>query len=127
MSEAISPAVREVVSLFEGALEGVSFPQVDRSALLVGSEEVLERASRVAAQRLQLEQAQAELEASREALVVLARRGVAYARVYAQADSELLSRIEGLELAQAPGAKRRRRRKEAKAPEEAPLLLAVAG
>lgn len=122
--------IREVIDLFEGELSGIVFPQVDQHRL----EEQATAARELAAELARLEaQVAHRSSALREALVELeatARRGVAYARVYADGDDGLERRLEGLELAkpaaparQAQKAPRKGRRRQAQAEVEQHTLL----
>ncbi len=129
MSEPIAASVREVMTLFGAELEGLRFPDVDLEILTAGAARVREGSQRVEGLQQQLDSARAELDDAHEALVDLARRGLAYAGVYAQGDAELRARIEGLELARPPSPKRRKKRrapKAAAAVEDTPLPLALA-
>ncbi|MEM9492599.1 MAG: hypothetical protein AAGC55_25850 [Myxococcota bacterium] len=80
----------------------MKFPDVDRDKLR-------ELADAVAACAAEVERIDRELRAARESLDRahsdlhrMAARGLAYARVYADGDSELSGRLEGLALARQP-------------------------
>lgn len=94
--DGVPEEARGVIELFSGQLASISFPDVDAS--------VLERhAAAVQAERRAVEEARAALEAvtlelakRTEELTVLARRGLAYAKIYAAAHPEKQELVAGL-------------------------------
>lgn len=105
--------VRELMALFTRELAGVRFPDLDAEVLAAAAREVRECAEAVDLARQALETAREDLETSRLATVRLARRGVAYVKVYTADDPDLSARVQGLSLAreEQPPKKTRRRRK----------------
>ncbi|MAQ17874.1 MAG: hypothetical protein CMN30_24135 [Sandaracinus sp.] len=129
MNRTTTPAswISEVIALFDDALEGVSFPGVDRSALTEGQDQVASAQSRLEACQEALEEARAELERQRTELQALALRAVDYAKVFAGEDAELVRRIDELPTPRATTKKKRRGRppkKKAPAPDSNQLALA---
>ncbi|HEX5753019.1 MAG TPA: hypothetical protein VFZ09_42855 [Archangium sp.] len=100
-NDPISPAMRALLEVFSTELSEVKFPDVDAEVLE-------EAASRVRAQAEAVAKAQAALEAARqvlaegqEALVQKGQRALAYARVFAEEDAELSTRLEAIPLPRA--------------------------
>jgi hypothetical protein len=100
-NDPISPAMRALLEVFSTELSEVKFPDVDAEVLE-------EAASRVRAQAEAVAQAQAALEAARqvlaegqEALVQKGQRALAYARVFAEEDAELSTKLEAISLPRA--------------------------
>jgi len=92
----LSPAVQAVIDLFEGPLAEVRFADVDASALLNLARATEAAAGDLAQHEAQLSELRQALADKQDALLLLAQRGLAYARVYAEHDealSEQLSRI----------------------------------
>ena len=100
-NDPISPAMRALLEVFSTELSEVKFPDVDAEVLE-------EAASRVRAQAEAVAKAQAALEAARqvlaegqEALVQKGQRALAYARVFAEEDAELSTKLEAISLPRA--------------------------
>ena len=100
-NDPISPAMRALLEVFSTDLSEVKFPDVDAEVLE-------EAAARVKAQADAVAQAQAALEAARqvlaegqEALVQKGQRALAYARVFAEEDAELSTKLEAISLPRA--------------------------
>ncbi|HYQ41351.1 MAG TPA: hypothetical protein VER11_05275 [Polyangiaceae bacterium] len=92
----LSPPVQAVIDLFEGPLAEVRFADVDASALLSLARATEAAAADLAQHEAQLSELRQSLADKQDALLLLAQRGLAYARVYAEHDealSEQLSRI----------------------------------
>jgi hypothetical protein len=104
----LSPSVVQVLELFADALEGVSFPDIDREVLQAACERLGGAQALVAERQAALDEARAEVETERAALQKLAGRALGYARIFASDDPELLERIDGIEP---PGGRPKRRRK----------------
>lgn len=100
-NDPISPAMRALLEVFSTDLSEVKFPDVDGEVLE-------EAASRVKAQAEAVAQAQAALEAARqalgesqEALLQKGQRALAYARVFAEEDAALSTKLEAISLPKA--------------------------
>jgi hypothetical protein len=120
-SEALSPAIRELLSIFEGELSGVSFPGVDRKTLTELAAQVEGESQRVEELRQQIEEAQTLLSDAQQKLVRAAELGLAYARVYAAEDAALLSRLGDLQVG--PNEPPRKRKLEVAAPVDGAVRL----
>ncbi len=123
--EALSPAIRELLSVFEGELADVQFPGVSARVLTELAGQVADETQRVEALRTQLDEAQATLSEAQQKLVRVAELGLAYARVYAAEDAALLARLSDLQVG--PGEPPRRRKLEVAAPEGSVRLPAKRG
>lgn len=124
-SEALSPAIRELLSVFEGELAEVSFPNVSAKILRDLAAQVAEESQRVETLRQQLEEVQTTLTEAQQKLVRTAELGLAYARVYAAEDADLLDRLSTLQVG--PNEPPRRRKLEVAAPEGTVRLPAKRG
>jgi hypothetical protein len=92
----LSAPVQSVIELFQGPLSDVRFADVDAAGLANLAAEVESAASAVAQQEARLTELRQTLVDRQDALLLLAQRAVAYARVYAEHDealSEQLARI----------------------------------
>jgi len=98
MEEATSPslALDALIDLFESDLERVNFPDVSAAALRDAAESVETQRLAVAAAEATLRGARDALEQTRANHVRLGRRALAYARVYAEGDSDLEARLDGI-------------------------------
>jgi hypothetical protein len=96
--ESLSPAIRELLSIFEGELAKVQFPNVSAKILGDLAAQVSDESERVETLRQQLDAAQANLSEAQQKLVRTAELGLAYARVYAADDATLLDRLAELHV-----------------------------
>src|SRR5690606_18703229 len=97
-------------------LGDLQFPDVDLERLGVLAGQVRERAAEVARLSEEVRVAREELDQAQDELRKTARRGLAYARVYAEGDGALSEQLDALALgkepdADAPARKRRGRGK----------------
>ena len=90
--------VQAVLDLFATALIDVRFADLDTAALSRVATDVNSAAERVAAAQAQLDEACALLKERQNALFCQAQRALAYARVYAESDETLSTRLEGISL-----------------------------
>lgn len=119
-SDSLSPALRELLDVFERELAEVQFPGVDHKVLKDLAAQVDGESQRVEELRQQLEEAQNNLADAQTKLLRSAELGLAYARVYAADDAALLDRLSGLHV----GAGEPKRRKlEVAAPGEGAVRL----
>jgi hypothetical protein len=95
---ALDGSVLQVISLFEGPLQSVSFPDVDRAALGELAEGVRRAADEVTAARARLDAAELTLGERQQALLARCQRAVGYARVYAAEDAELTKTLDAISL-----------------------------
>lgn len=97
----ISVSLRDVLAVFDDALADVKFPDVDNDALQAQAKEVEERHAEVRRLEAALEEAKKRLDDAQDGLLNKAQRAVAYARVYADGDVLLSSRLESIALPRA--------------------------
>lgn len=115
----ISPALSELLAVFEGPLAEVRFPGVDKTVLRTLVDQVRNHGQKLAALRAQLDGLQSGLTEAQLKLVRAAEQGLAYAKVFAASDPALAERLG--EIALVSGEEPRRRRKlEVAAPAAAP-------
>jgi len=125
-TQALSPAIRELLAIFEGELATVQFPNVSAKILSQLATQVSHETQRAEALRQQLDAAQATLAEAQAKLVRTAELGLAYARVFAADDPDLLQRLAEIHVG-AGDASPRRRKLEVAAPEGAIRLPAKRG
>lgn len=141
-SSAVSPiasSLQAVLDLYEGELGDLKFPDLDQAVLQEAALIVHEKAEAQARAEAALLSAREALQESQEALLHRCQRAMAYARVYAEDNAELLARLEGIELPRsgrarssmaqsAPGGEQRTaaRRTRRGTPTSGPLFLAPA-
>ena len=94
----ISAPLREVLAVFSESLSSVRFPDVDASALAEAAVLVEQHAAEQRRLEAALEEQRKTLEESQEQLLQKAQRALAYARVFAEGDVLLSSRLEGIAL-----------------------------
>lgn len=94
----LSPAIQSVLDLFKGPLSSVRFADIDATGLESAATEVEAAASEVESQRAALAELEQGLAQRQEALLVLAQRALAYARVYAENDEPLLEELNRISL-----------------------------
>jgi hypothetical protein len=97
----LSPPVQAVLELFQGPLADVRFADVDAAGLAGVAAEVESAAAEVARQEAQLAELRQSLTERQDALLVLAQRALAYARVYAEHDEALTEQLARISLPRA--------------------------
>jgi len=97
----LSQPLQAVVALFEGPLAGVRFADIDASGLGKLAAEVASATAEVEQQELELVELRQGLAQRQEALLGLAQQALAYARVYAENDDELLAKLNDISLPRA--------------------------
>ena len=102
MSSHVSPPLQALLELFDAELEKVKFPGVDGDALQQTAEKVDEAAAEVARAEEALEAARMQRSEADEALLGLAQRALAYAKVYAEDQPELAAKLDALALPRSP-------------------------
>jgi len=90
--------VRDVLALYDTDLAEVRFPDVDRSVLGAAARVVEAAADDVARLEAMLEEARRRLDDSHDAVVHICGRAVAYARIFAIGDDELMARLDAIIL-----------------------------
>jgi hypothetical protein len=91
-------AVQAVLELFKGPLADVRFADVDASGLESVTVEVERALAAVQEQEAHLAALRLTLGERQEALLSLAHRALAYARVYAESDEALSARLNAISL-----------------------------
>jgi hypothetical protein len=87
-----------VVELFRGPLKGVVFPGVDATVLQTAVENIERSTAAIATAQAELEAAQNALVEQQNALFVKVHQAMAYARVFAETNPELMSELERISL-----------------------------
>ena len=83
-----------LLSLFEGPLAGVRFPDVDADILSAHAKSARQAEVRVDALRAQLDEARSALEEEERKLELRLDRALAYLRIYADGNPALLEQLE---------------------------------
>jgi hypothetical protein len=99
----VPAALLDLLALFEGPLNSVHFPDVDRAVLAELADAVRASAEDVERAGAALLAAKAALDDRREALVRMSQRALAYARVYAEDDAELRARLDTITMPKTRG------------------------
>ena len=102
----LSPPVQAVLELFQGPLADVRFADVDAAGLAQLATEVEAAAASVAHQEALLGELRQSLTERQDALLLLAQRAVAYARVYAEHDEVLTEQLSRIALPRAGKARK---------------------
>lgn len=97
-NDPISPAMRALLEVFSTELAEVKFPDVDAEVLEEGAHRVRAQADAVAQAQAALEAARQALAESQEALLQKGQRALAYARVFSEEDAELSTKLEAISL-----------------------------
>lgn len=94
----VSSQIQAVLDLFEGELAALKFPDVDSEVLNEAAEAVKKHAEALARAEQVVQGARASLQECQDQLVHKCQRAIAYARIYAEDNSELLRRIDGISV-----------------------------
>jgi hypothetical protein len=105
----ISPALLELLAVFEGPLAEVRFPGVDRTSLRHLVDQVRKDSEKLEALKSQFEGLQNALTEAQTKLVRAAEQGLGYARVFAAGDPELSQRLADITLTTEEPKQRRRK------------------
>jgi hypothetical protein len=108
-ADPVSPALLDLLAVFEGPLADVQFPGVDQAALRGLVDQVRGHASELDLLRAQLDALHGQLGEARARLLRTAEQGLAYARVYAADDPELDARLADIHLGGGKAEPRRRK------------------
>ena len=100
----------ELLSLFEGKLGSVNFPDVSTELFNEAVEQIGAASKEVAQARAELSRAESRRADAEAVLVRLAEKGLAYAKVYAADDSELSELLSKLKFGSNPQPSRRLRK-----------------
>lgn len=93
-----SEGFQAVVELFQGPLAGVRFANVDAKGLSALAAEVATATEQVAEQEAKLGELRQGLAQRQEALGTLTQQALAYARIYAEGDEQLLAKLNAIAL-----------------------------
>jgi hypothetical protein len=107
-------AVQAVLELFKGPLAELRFADVDAKGLESLAAEVEVAATAVQEQEVHLAELRHALSERQDALLALAQRALAYARVYAESDEVLSAKLNAISL---PRAAKPRKSERARAPQ----------
>ena len=118
-TDLIPSGVHTVISLFEGPLKSVNFPNIDRERLQERIQEVESSAQELNDLLARVDGLQQTIAEAKDRLVKDAERAVAYARVYAAEDEALLETLSSVEFGSSADKKRRPRKAAAGAAAEA--------
>jgi hypothetical protein len=91
-----------VLDFFDNELAGVKFPDLDQHVLQESAERVFSLADEVTRAEASLQAARDALQEGVDQLVGRCGRALAYARVYAEDDADLLRRLDAVALPKAP-------------------------
>jgi len=97
----LSPPIQAVLELFRGPLAELRFADVDAAVLSDLAGVVETAAAAVTEQEAQLRELRQTLADRQDALLLLAQRAVAYARVYAEHDEALTEQLAAITLPRA--------------------------
>ncbi len=94
----VAPSVLSVLELFKGPLAGMRFADVDAEGLAALIASVDAAGVEVSDAEAKVGELQQALAVQQEALLALAQRALAYARVFAESDDQLSSELNGISL-----------------------------
>jgi hypothetical protein len=97
----ISPSVQDLITLFKKDLAAVVFPDVSLETLESLTEKVKSSAKELQDALSRAESARESLEAGQNELLAKAVRGLAYAKVFAEGNDDLLEKICKINLGKA--------------------------
>jgi hypothetical protein len=98
MTQGIPAPVQSVLELFSGELAGLKFPDLDAEVLRQALQGLCADAAAQSRAEEALQAAREALQESQEALLQKCQRAMAYAKVYAEDNPELLQRLEQITL-----------------------------
>ena len=98
----IPEPLRALLGLYETELRELKFPDIDAQVLAQSGRAVLSAAEEVAEAEAALDAARAELQRHQEALLHKGQRALAYARVFAEEQPELLEKLAQITLPRPP-------------------------
>jgi len=94
----VPSSIQAVLALFESELAELKFPDLDLSILQQAAQGVIKHAETLAHAESALQTARELYHESQELLLQKCQRAVAYARVYADDNVELLQKLESINL-----------------------------
>jgi hypothetical protein len=96
--EPVSPQVQELINVFKNDLSAVSFPDVNLEILETLVQKVTSGAKELNDIMSHVDEVRQSLEDSRNELQTKSIRGLAYAKVFAEGNSNLLEKLSGINL-----------------------------
>lgn len=117
----------EVLALFQSHLSGVAFPDVDQERLEAQSAQVARARNALDQVHQALVEAEEALQKERDALVELSTKALAYAKVYAEPQSELAQAVEAIRPSRAKNSESRKARRKARKKTPNPNKPTLAG
>lgn len=100
---AVPSSLQAVLELFDGELSHLKFPDLDHAVLQAAAERVEEQAAMVRQAEATLLAMREALQDSLETLQHKCQRALAYARIYAEDDAELSSKLDAVEITRTRG------------------------
>ena len=97
-ADPVAGPLRDVAALFADELSDVRFPDLDAKILNAAIGDVEKAFAEVARLEATVTDARRKLDETHDVLVHKAARGLAYARVFADNDAELLTRLDAITL-----------------------------
>lgn len=97
----VAAPLRDVAALFASELNGVRFPDLDAKVLNGAIVDVEAATAEVARLEAAVNEARKKLDEAHDTLVGKAARGLAYARIFADGNADLLTRLDGITLPRA--------------------------
>jgi hypothetical protein len=121
----IPSAVQELLALFKDELSTVSFPDVSQQALETLADDVRAKLKELQDVSALITAAQEALEASQNELVQKSIRGLAYAKIFAEGNDELMEKLSAISFGKPvrtpkPAEGKRSRSKKSEVPVEEP-------
>lgn len=98
---AIPSEIQQVLDLFQQRLSRVTFGDLETAVLGRAAEDVQSAAAALAEAESAADRARAALTAKQDELAQKAQRALAYARIYAEADTELAAQVDAIVLPRA--------------------------
>ena len=107
INDPIAEPVRELLTLFKEQFSAISFPDVSYAILEESARKVSLSAAKLEEVRMQIEAAEEALSSGTEELQLKCSKALAYAKVYAEGNDELMERLAAIQLGKAGKAPKR--------------------
>jgi hypothetical protein len=106
-NDPIAEPIRELLTVFKDHLSTVSFPEVSYAIIEEFAEKVTSAAAKLEESRKQVEVAEEAFGLSTEELLQKCSKALAYAKVYAEGNDELLERLSTIQFGKTAKAAKR--------------------
>lgn len=106
-NDPIAEPIRELLTVFNEQLSAISFPDVSYAILEESAEKVVSAAAKLEEARKQVEAAEEAVSLGTEELLQKCGKALAYAKVYAEGNDELLERLTAIQLGKSAKATKR--------------------